>query len=53
MKEDERGRFRSASAAHAMQNPHLKDVLANFPDVQAGSLPWPDGAETWTAQEMT
>ena len=35
-----------------MENPHLKDVLANFPDVVAKSLPWPAGADTWTAKEL-
>lgn len=35
-----------------MDNPHLKEVLANFPDVVPESLPWPAGAETWTTKEL-
>lgn len=35
-----------------MNNPLLKSVLVSFPDVDAASLPWPDGAEAWTVQEL-
>ncbi|CAJ1352955.1 unnamed protein product [Effrenium voratum] len=35
-----------------MDNPHLKEVLVSFPDVVAESLPWPEGAETWSPKEL-
>ncbi|CAE7458011.1 unnamed protein product [Symbiodinium natans] len=35
-----------------MDNPHLKSVLAEFPDVDAAALPWPPGAETWEAKDV-
>eukprot|EP00421_Protoceratium_reticulatum_P034656 CAMPEP_0168469446 /NCGR_PEP_ID=MMETSP0228-20121227/58220_1 /TAXON_ID=133427 /ORGANISM="Protoceratium reticulatum, Strain CCCM 535 (=CCMP 1889)" /LENGTH=57 /DNA_ID=CAMNT_0008485223 /DNA_START=83 /DNA_END=252 /DNA_ORIENTATION=- len=35
-----------------MDNPLLKKALANFPDVDPASLPWPDGAEAWALKEL-
>ncbi|CAK9022038.1 Uncharacterized protein SCF082_LOCUS15618 [Durusdinium trenchii] len=35
-----------------MQNPHLKDVLVNFPDVVPDSLPWPKDADAWSLKDL-
>lgn len=35
-----------------MDNPHLKSVLAEFPDVDAAALPWPAGAEEWEPKDL-
>lgn len=35
-----------------MQNPLLKSVLVNFPDVDASALPWPADADTWEAKDL-
>ena len=35
-----------------MENPLLSGVLEEFPDVDAAALPWPAGAEGWTAKEL-
>ncbi|OLQ00172.1 hypothetical protein AK812_SmicGene17181 [Symbiodinium microadriaticum] len=36
----------------AMDNPHLKSVLVEFPDVDAAALPWPAGAEEWEPKDL-
>lgn len=35
-----------------MNNPCLKAVLVAFPDVDAASLPWPEGADTWEQKDV-
>ncbi|CAE7724534.1 unnamed protein product [Symbiodinium sp. CCMP2592] len=35
-----------------MENPHLKSILAEFPDVDAAALPWPAGAEEWEPKDL-
>jgi len=35
-----------------MDNPLLASVLKNFPDVQASSLSWPAGAESWDEKDL-
>jgi acyl-CoA thioesterase FadM len=35
-----------------MNNPRLKDVLVNFPDVDPASLAWPADADLWDAKDL-
>eukprot|EP00930_Biecheleria_cincta_P029805 TRINITY_DN20685_c0_g1_i1.p1 TRINITY_DN20685_c0_g1~~TRINITY_DN20685_c0_g1_i1.p1 ORF type:complete len:424 (+),score=80.44 TRINITY_DN20685_c0_g1_i1:30-1274(+) len=35
-----------------MDHPQLQTVLLNFPDLDASSLPWPAGAESWEVKDL-
>eukprot|EP00418_Pyrodinium_bahamense_P096732 CAMPEP_0179042494 /NCGR_PEP_ID=MMETSP0796-20121207/16689_1 /TAXON_ID=73915 /ORGANISM="Pyrodinium bahamense, Strain pbaha01" /LENGTH=402 /DNA_ID=CAMNT_0020738867 /DNA_START=125 /DNA_END=1333 /DNA_ORIENTATION=+ len=35
-----------------MDNPLLRDVMVNYPDVDATALPWPAGAESWDMKDL-